>query len=79
MPFIINPKCKCCNDKLWHCWECWRDFHNGAKHNDYEPPEYYGQPMNEKIAKIMEERYGIVSSIKVDKKRKYAEGVYHKK
>ena len=71
--------CPCCRDHLWHCRKCWNKFHNGKLHNDYEQPEYFGQPMNEKIDKLMKEKYGIkfTSMIKADKKRKYKEGEYH--
>ena len=79
MPFMIQQRCPCCRERIWHCKKCWDKFHNGKKHNDYEPPEYYGQPMNEKIDKIMKEEYGIEfnPTIKADKNRKYKEGEYH--
>lgn len=79
MPFMINPKCKCCNDKLWHCKRCWNAYHNGEKHGDYIAPEYFGQSMlNEKVKSTME-KYGIKHnpSIKADKNREYREGEYH--
>ena len=84
MPFVIQVKngqviCPCCRDHLWHCESCWNKFHNGIIHKDYEPPKYFGQPMNEKIDKIMAEEYGIEfnPTIKADKNKAYKEGVYH--
>jgi len=82
MPFAIPVKngmviCPCCRDYLWHCETCWNEHHNGEEHKDYEQPKYYGQPMSEKINKIMEEKYGIIPVIKADKNRVYKEGEYH--
>ena len=84
MPFGILIKngivvCPCCRDHLWHCENCWNVHHNGEKHKDYEPPKYYGQPMNEDIDKTLKEKYGIefTPEIKADKNREYKEGEYH--
>ena len=80
MPFIIQRKCKCCNDKLHHCNKCWNQFHNGQKHKDYIQPEYYGQSMmDDELIKIMKNKHGIehCPSICPNKNRQYKEGEYH--
>jgi len=79
MPFVLTPKCPCCRDMLHHCERCWDKFHNGEKHKDYEPPEYYGQSMISEEVKIELIKLGVYRepSIKPDKERKYKEGEYH--
>ena len=84
MPFAIPIKdgqvmCPCCRDHLWHCKRCWDQYHNGRLHNDYEPPKYYGQPMNEEVDKKLKEEFGVefTPSIKADKNKPYKEGEYH--
>lgn len=44
---MIKRDCKCCQDTLWHCEDCWNKNHNGLKDKDFIPPKYFGQKMFE--------------------------------
>lgn len=79
MCFLMQTECPCCRDRLQHCEKCWDKFHNGKRDNDYIPPKHFWESMSEGINKIMEEKYGIKMSRKIesDKKREYKEGEYH--
>ena len=72
-------RCPCCREMLWHCWTCWRDYHNGLKDDDYISPKYFGQPMSEMVDKKLKEEFGVEleRTIIADKDRPYKEGEYH--
>ena len=77
---MIQQECPCCRDHLHHCKKCWDRFHNGKRHNDYIPPEYFGQSMmskevQDKLEKLLGEK--MKPTIKADKNQKYREGEYH--
>ena len=79
MPIMIQRECPCCRMNLHHCKKCWDRFHNGEKHKDYEPPEYYGKPfisedIKKKVAKMLNEEYK--PEVELDKDREYKEGDY---
>jgi len=76
MPFLMQLECPCCREHLHHCKRCWDKFHNGAKHEDYEPPKYYGMPMGGDKGLKINKKLGWKPKIKLDKNRKYEEGDY---
>ena len=89
MPIMIQQKCPCCRLNLHHCENCWNKYHNGEKHRDYEPPEYYGQPffseettkkvnemLKEKAIELGKEFKEKKPEVKPDKNRKYMKGDY---
>ncbi len=64
---------------LWHCKRCWNKHHNGEKHNDYEPPKFYGQSMlDDDLIETMDEKHGIKHnpSIEPHEEIEYDEGMY---
>ena len=80
---LAQWNCPCCREFLHHCERCWNRFHNGEKDKDYEPPEYYGQPLDKseddkirkEVCKMTGKEYN--PKFKPDKNRKYEEGDYH--
>ena len=78
MPIAIRNDCPCCVLSVHHCESCWNKFHNGEKHKDFEPPEYFGQPFfSEEVVEEVNKELGRESKVKPDKNRKYAEGDYN--
>lgn len=40
MVMMVHGNCKCCDKfartgDFWHCEECWNNFHNGKRDNDW--------------------------------------------
>lgn len=78
-PITGRPICPCCKLNLHNCRRCWYKHHNGELHDDFIPPEFYGEVLiseeiMKKVYRDLNKEYN--PEIKLDKKRKYKEGDY---
>jgi len=77
MPILTLQDCPCCKLSLHHCKSCWNKYHHGERDNDYEPPEYFGQPFfSEDVVEKVSKMLGTEPKVKPNKNRKYVEGDY---